>query len=110
MRRDEGVFREGLYYLEMKVVQLSRTMLWSIFRYTLADGRTAQPTSQLSTWTSTSADLLKIRGRMFHSLLIDAGNSTRLLSWLGVQNDLLNIGIKYDMINGCNFHCFSQSL
>ncbi|GFY13689.1 hypothetical protein TNCV_4960591 [Trichonephila clavipes] len=73
--------------------------------------RTTQPTCRISTLTSTSADFqLKTRGRTTNSLLIDACNSTRLLLWLGVQDDLLNIGIKYNMINGRTLNFFCQSL
>ncbi|GFV67615.1 hypothetical protein TNCV_4622951 [Trichonephila clavipes] len=61
--------------------------------------RTAQPTSCKSTLTITSADLLKTCGRTTHSLLIDTEIGL-VLSLLGVQTVLLNIGIIYDMING----------
>ncbi|GFW43115.1 hypothetical protein TNCV_1475101 [Trichonephila clavipes] len=73
------------------------------------DKLTAHPTSRISTLTTTSADLLKTRRRLTHSLLIDAEIGL-VLSWLGVQTVLLNIGIKYDMISGCMLHFFCQSL
>ncbi|GFV36500.1 hypothetical protein TNCV_2260191 [Trichonephila clavipes] len=62
--------------------------------------RTTQPTSRIRTFTSTFAGLKKTRLLTTHSLLINAERGL-ILSWLGVQTDLLNLGIKYNMINGC---------
>ncbi|GFU89556.1 hypothetical protein TNCV_1363211, partial [Trichonephila clavipes] len=57
---------------------------------------TTQSTSRIITVTFTLADLLKTHGRTPHSLQSDA-EIRLVLSWLGVQTVLLNIGIKYDM-------------